>query len=72
MKQSQTNTIPTPVSNPERGWKLDFYAAAKRLSKIVHRTPLTFSQTLSKKYDCQVYLKREDLQIVRSYKLRGA
>ena len=72
MKQSQTNTIPTPVSNPERGWKLDFYAAAKRLSKIVHRTPLTFSQTLSKKYDCEVYLKREDLQIVRSYKLRGA
>ena len=72
MKQSQTNTIPTPVSNPERGWKLDFYAAAKRLSKIVHRTPLTYSQTLSKKYDCQVYLKREDLQIVRSYKLRGA
>jgi threonine dehydratase len=72
VKQSQTNTIPTSVSNPERGWKLDFYAAAKRLSNIVHRTPLTFSQTLSKKYDCQVFLKREDLQIVRSYKLRGA
>ena len=59
-------------STPTRGWNLDFFAAAKRLSKVVHRTPLTYSQTLSKKYDCQVYLKREDLQIVRSYKLRGA
>ena len=27
---------------------------------------------LSRKYQCRVYLKREDLQIVRSYKLRGA
>src|SRR5262249_32596303 len=27
---------------------------------------------LSKKYNCRVYLKREDLQVVRSYKLRGA
>ena len=51
---------------------LDFYSAAKRLSKIVHRTPLTFNHSLSRKYDCQVYLKREDLQVVRSYKLRGA
>jgi threonine dehydratase len=70
---------PTPVADdlrpgaePGRGWDLDFRAAAKRLEKVVSRTPLTYSQTLSKKYDCQVYLKREDLQIVRSYKLRGA
>src|SRR4029078_13457336 len=27
---------------------------------------------LSRKYQCKVYLKREDLQDVRSYKLRGA
>ncbi|HXB95318.1 MAG TPA: threonine ammonia-lyase, partial [Puia sp.] len=33
---------------------------------------LTFNQRLSRKYDCRVFLKREDLQIVRSYKLRGA
>ena len=69
MKQSPS---PTLNSNPVRGWNLDFYAAAKRLSKIVHRTPLTYNNALSKKYDCQVFLKREDLQIVRSYKLRGA
>jgi threonine dehydratase len=27
---------------------------------------------LSEKYDCNVFVKREDLQIVRSYKIRGA
>jgi threonine dehydratase len=52
--------------------KLDFASAALRLKKVVNRTPLTFNRGLSKKYQCNVYLKREDLQVVRSYKLRGA
>ena len=52
--------------------RLDFHSAAKRLSKVVNRTPLTYNHSLSRKYDCKVFLKREDLQIVRSYKLRGA
>lgn len=52
--------------------QLDFSAAYQRLKKIVNRTPLTYNLNLSKKYNCNVYLKREDLQIVRSYKLRGA
>ena len=51
---------------------LDFQSAANRLKKVVNRTPLTFNHNLSRKYQCNVYLKREDLQIVRSYKLRGA
>jgi threonine dehydratase len=51
---------------------LDFTAAALRLKKVVHRTPLQRNAHLSKKYDCNIYLKREDLQVVRSYKLRGA
>jgi threonine dehydratase len=51
---------------------LDFASAALRLKKIVNRTPLTFNRGLSKKYQCNIYLKREDLQVVRSYKLRGA
>src|SRR5215470_10399016 len=51
---------------------LDFSAAALRLKKVVHRTPLQRNSHLSKKYDCNVFLKREDLQVVRSYKLRGA
>jgi threonine dehydratase len=51
---------------------LDFTAAALRLKKVVHRTPLQRNNHLSKKYACNIYLKREDLQVVRSYKLRGA
>lgn len=51
---------------------LDFESAAVRLNKIVNRTPLTYNHNLSRKYQCDVYLKREDLQVVRSYKLRGA
>ena len=51
---------------------LNFTAATIRLKKIVNRTPLQFNANLSRKYNCNVYLKREDLQVVRSYKLRGA
>jgi len=51
---------------------LDFSAAAERLKKVVVRTPLMLNTNLSKKYQCNVFLKREDLQVVRSYKLRGA
>ncbi|MGG9971940.1 threonine ammonia-lyase IlvA [Ferruginibacter sp. SUN002] len=51
---------------------LDFAAAVQRLKGIVVRTPLQLNQNISKKYNCNVYLKREDLQVVRSYKIRGA
>lgn len=51
---------------------LHFTEAAERLRGIVNRTPLQLNVNLSRKYQCNVYLKREDLQIVRSYKLRGA
>ena len=54
------------------GLKLCFHDAALRLKKIVNRTPLMFNQALSKKYQCNIFLKREDLQVVRSYKIRGA
>ncbi|MEO8413129.1 MAG: threonine ammonia-lyase [Ginsengibacter sp.] len=53
-------------------WGLDFLAAAERLKKVVNRTPLMYNQNLSNKYNCNIFLKREDLQVVRSYKLRGA
>lgn len=52
--------------------QLDFVSAYLRLKKVVTRTPLTYNPHLSKRYQCHVYLKREDLQVVRSYKLRGA
>jgi threonine dehydratase len=63
-KINMQTTITTPT--------LDFAAAQQRLQKIVNRTPLTYNHNLSRKYECDVFLKREDLQIVRSYKLRGA
>jgi threonine dehydratase len=54
------------------GYSISFSDAVTRLKKVVNRTPLTFNHNLSKKYQCNVFLKREDLQVVRSYKLRGA
>lgn len=46
--------------------------ASKRLENVVSQTPLTFSRRLSAQYGANVYLKREDLQEVRSFKIRGA
>ena len=46
--------------------------ASARLNNIVKRTPLELNRNLSAKYHCNIYLKREDMQVVRSYKLRGA
>ncbi|UAY53011.1 threonine ammonia-lyase IlvA [Ferruginibacter albus] len=51
---------------------LNFKEASERLKEVVVRTPLQLNTNLSKKYQCNVFLKREDLQTVRSYKLRGA
>ena len=50
----------------------DIEDAAQRISGVVSTTPLQFSERLSQITGAQVYLKREDLQAVRSYKLRGA
>lgn len=61
-----------PASKPAKAKGLEFHKAAERLKSIVNRTPLTYNRNLSRKYECHVFLKREDLQIVRSYKLRGA
>lgn len=56
------------VENPV----LDIEGATQRLKSVVTHTPLQFNANLSRKYQCNVFLKREDLQIVRSYKIRGA
>ncbi|MGJ7033572.1 threonine ammonia-lyase IlvA [Niabella hirudinis] len=52
--------------------QIEFEKATERLKDVVTKTPLQYNQNLSKQYQCNVYLKREDLQVVRSYKLRGA
>ncbi|MGO9284333.1 MAG: threonine ammonia-lyase, partial [Mycobacterium sp.] len=50
----------------------DVDSAAKRIAGVVTPTPLQLSDRLSATTGASVYLKREDLQTVRSYKLRGA
>jgi len=47
-------------------------AAIKRLDGVAVRTPLQRNLRLSERTGAQIWLKREDLQIGRSYKLRGA
>jgi threonine dehydratase len=47
-------------------------AAAARLQGVARRTPLERSDRLSDRHGCDVLLKREDLQLCRSYKVRGA
>jgi threonine dehydratase len=47
-------------------------AAGRRLSGVVERTPLQRNARLSGLTGADVWLKREDLQVGRSYKIRGA
>ncbi|MCD8164892.1 MAG: threonine ammonia-lyase IlvA [Bacteroides sp.] len=46
--------------------------AQQRLKGVVMETPLQYIPSLSQQFEANIYLKREDLQVVRSYKLRGA
>lgn len=46
--------------------------AAKAHEKVIAKTPLQRNAFLSNRYDANIYLKREDLTPVRSYKIRGA
>ena len=50
----------------------DIEAAADALKGVAKKTPLMYHANSSEKYRAQVFLKREDLQKVRSYKIRGA
>ncbi len=53
-------------------FNLDINSAYEVLKPVVLKTPLQFHRKLSEKFGCELYLKREDLQVVRSYKIRGA
>lgn len=48
------------------------FEAAERLKGVAVHTPLMENLLLSERYGANIYLKREDLQVVRSYKIRGA
>ncbi|WP_425335406.1 threonine ammonia-lyase IlvA [Salipaludibacillus daqingensis] len=62
MEKTVTNTVQVK----------DILIAHQVLKDIVVNTPLQRDAILSEKYKANVYLKREDLQVVRSFKLRGA
>jgi len=61
--------VNTPQTHTQQ---LNINAAAEVLKSVVLKTPLQFHRKLSEKFKAEIYLKREDLQVVRSYKLRGA
>ena len=48
------------------------HLARKGLQGVVENTPLQKNNYLSEKYEAAIFLKREDLQVVRSFKIRGA
>ena len=50
----------------------DIKQAHKRVLKVVSKTPFSYAPKLSKTSGYEVYLKKENLQITGSFKLRGA
>ena len=46
--------------------------AKKRLDGVVHKTPLAHAPILSKELNANIYLKKENLQLTGSFKIRGA
>ncbi|PIF44873.1 L-threonine ammonia-lyase [Chryseobacterium sp. 52] len=60
----QEETYPSVLDN--------VYKAAGRLKNVIVKTPLAVNVHLSTVYKAKISFKREDLQQVRSYKIRGA
>ena len=61
--------------NLENGDMLENYVKkilSSRVYELAQETPLTPAPLLSRRLGAQVFLKREDLQPVYSFKLRGA
>jgi len=48
------------------------YKAQQSIKGVVQTTPLVFMKNFSEHYQANIYFKREDVQVVRSYKIRGA
>lgn len=46
--------------------------AGQLLKKVISQTPLSYNANFSEEQQANIYFKREDLQVVRSYKIRGA
>jgi threonine dehydratase len=50
----------------------DIIIASHTIKDVISPTPLQYNHLLSERYGAQIYLKREDMQSVRSFKIRGA
>lgn len=50
----------------------DFQDAYDVLKKIISPTPLVYNEWLSKQYNCEIYLKLENMLPIGSFKMRGA
>lgn len=50
----------------------DIIIASHTIKDVISPTPLQYNHLLSERYGCNIYLKREDMQSVRSFKIRGA
>lgn len=64
MNTSDTSTVKVTLE--------EIVQAHMHLKDVISHTPLQHNRVLSERYQCNIYLKREDLQIVRSFKIRGA
>lgn len=64
--------MPLPLSKTSFPSVNDIKAARERLKNVAYHTLLHQNLNLSERYGAGIWLKREDLQVVRSYKLRGA
>lgn len=50
----------------------DIYLARQRIATLAERTPLLRSESLSRRWGCEVWLKLDNLQPTGAFKLRGA
>lgn len=66
------NSVPASQTERRLVHAADIQIAQARISSVIAATPLQFSPRLSEITSAKVFLKREDLQDVRSYKIRGA
>ena len=64
--------MPHATTAPPAVLLVNVERAARNLEGVIYQTPLLKNLGLSRSYGATVLLKREDLQVVRSYKIRGA
>ncbi len=51
---------------------LSIHDALRSISPYIHKTPMVYSNSFSKMFDAEVYIKAENLQKTGSFKVRGA